>query len=224
MSLQDLHANLRPYISDGPGNMPWVRHPLVISAVTPERVGWINEVYLSKLGYLEQYSQNDEWQSYVLTHERPWRLDAFIEIADYPDDAEYWELLSHIWRDSENIHQNKKLWRMFWNSDRPMKHHAMDEEERAVLNGLPDRLTIYRGQDRSRLSGMSWTLDRDRAIWFAKRRINRDGTNYLLTATVKKGNVHAYLNDRNEKEIVAERVKVTEREVVVGNLWEKEAA
>jgi hypothetical protein len=47
------------------------------------------------------------------------------------------------------------------------REHLMDAEERAAL---PDVVTILRGFTHAEgARGLSWTLDRERAEWFARR-------------------------------------------------------
>ena len=60
----------------------------------------------------------------------------------------------------------------------------MEQEERKALAALPDRLTIYRGVHikKGTLRGLSWTLDRERAEWFANRWAKR--WPYLVEAEV----------------------------------------
>ena len=78
----------------------------------------------------------------------------------------------------------------------------MEQEERKALAALPDRLTIYRGVHikKGTLRGLSWTLDRERAEWFANRWAKRRP--YLVEAEVLKSDVRAYFLDRNEAEII----------------------
>ena len=78
----------------------------------------------------------------------------------------------------------------------------MHEEERNAFTALPDRLTIYRGLHikKSTLRGLLWTLDRQRAEWFANRRAKRRP--YLVEAEVLKSDVRAHFLDRGEAEIV----------------------
>jgi hypothetical protein len=63
-------------------------------------------------------------------------------------------------------------------------------------------LIIYRGAHvkRGTLGGVSWTLDRERAEWFANRWARRRP--YLVEAEVLKLDVRAYFLDRNEAEII----------------------
>jgi hypothetical protein len=68
-----------------------------------------------------------------------------------------------------------------------------------VLAQLPDVLPIYRGIGSVKgRNGLSWTLDRERAIFFAQRFVSRLGGSSLLTARACKSDVHALLLGRND--------------------------
>jgi len=96
----------------------------------------------------------------------------------------------------------------------------MTEPERKVLASLPDVVTVYRGAGNpAYLSGFSWTLDRARAKWFARRfgsaeavvvahRLTRAHAHQEIRPVVAIGrlrrfDVIAYRAGRNEAEIVA---------------------
>jgi len=80
----------------------------------------------------------------------------------------------------------------------------MDETERAALAGLDEQLTVYRGFRRpGKHLAPSWTLDRARAEWFARRPLDRN-KGYVATTTVAKSSVMAYFTGRGEQEIVLE--------------------
>src|SRR5258705_147764 len=85
----------------------------------------------------------------------------------------------------------------------------MTEQERSFLAGLPEEITIYRGFNGGHGEGMSWTLDRDKAIWFAKRFRSAPA---LATALAIRGDVHAFFSGRNEFEIVIDKVELLRRE------------
>ena len=80
----------------------------------------------------------------------------------------------------------------------------MNEDERETLESMPDKLTVYRGGMDDK--GFSWTLNKDTAKWFAKR---WDSHNYypisvpsVFEKEINKVDVLAYLDDRNEQEIL----------------------
>jgi hypothetical protein len=127
-------------------------------------------------------------------------------------DKEYWHCVGNIWTDSENIWQNYNEWRTIWESPRHKKNHAMNAEERKRLKGMSDTIKVFRGLQgkgitkRRKQIGLSWTLDEKTAMWFAKRYKNTPNT--VVAAEVKRTDVHAFFNGRNESEIVATKVKI----------------
>lgn len=73
---------------------------------------------------------------------------------------------------------------------------------------FPDVLTIYRGTSKGNSSkAISWTIDKDRAIWFYKK-YNSNGT--VLEAQIKKEDVVCYLDKTacNENEVIINYKKI----------------
>ena len=95
--------------------------------------------------------------------------------------------------------------------DRTVPDLVMEAEDLALFNVLPDEFTAFRGVGGVTVAqakrGMSWTLDRDRAEWFAQRNSDR-GAPMLLTATIRKPNVLAVYRDP-EQEIVVRSGQVS---------------
>lgn len=90
---------------------------------------------------------------------------------------------------------------------------GMCDRDRLLSAGdtLPDDLgspfTIYRGQDLSEEVGMSWTLSRDRAEWFAQRNaehIDEDGETGVIEMQVTVEDILFYDNGREEQEVVVD--------------------
>lgn len=75
------------------------------------------------------------------------------------------------------------------------------DEYNAYLD-LPDILTVYRGvteDGEAQIEALSWTLDKDKAAWFAHR-FGEDGTVYQ--AEIMKSNTYALFLGRGESEII----------------------
>ena len=72
------------------------------------------------------------------------------------------------------------------------------------IKNLPEKITIYRGSY-SRW-GISWTLNKDIAEWFATRfkAVNKIETvnTQVFKQEVYRDNCIAYFNDREEEEII----------------------
>lgn len=92
------------------------------------------------------------------------------------------------------------------------KTGAQKKKTESALSGMPDVLTIYRGQTKVGTpveKAHSWTLDRNVANFFATRR-GKDKAQ-IITATVNKKDVIEYISDRGEKEIL---VRYTDLNIV----------
>ncbi|MBR9804656.1 hypothetical protein GYB59_24495 [bacterium] len=84
---------------------------------------------------------------------------------------------------------------------RPGRQHLMDEEERQFLAELPDEITIYRGYDFNQ-QGWAWTLNPEKAEFFARRATFFWSESFVATAVAKTNDVIAYIGSREEDEIV----------------------
>lgn len=193
---EDLHDELKPYF-DG----THLRHPLVYSIYHfPHSNALINARYLHKLKAVEEAKAKKDYGSFIFLHERPYRLEAFLEIMNELEHIAYWELLADIWIDTENMWQNLSTWKQLLNSPRPMKKYFMNPEDREFFRKLPDTVVIYRGYHKGRNKrGLSWTLDYRKAQWFAKR-LNDNGL--IATKRISKSRLFAYLSTRGESEII----------------------
>ena len=70
------------------------------------------------------------------------------------------------------------------------------------------RSTVYRGiGTESRENGISWTLDKEKATWFARR----FSEGYVIQGTVEKKDILAFFNDRKEKEVISSPRNVKEK-------------
>ena len=83
---------------------------------------------------------------------------------------------------------------------------VMDEEEWKTFQSLPEEITIYRGRQakKAKIRGLSWTIDKKQAEWFALRWKNDEGE--LYSAVINKKDVFAYFSQ--EKEIVVNPGKI----------------
>lgn len=156
-----------------------------------------------------------DWRAYLDLHGHAEALLAFVRVADdIEDDALYWELLSDTWTRTEAPSADAALWRALLAGDRPRREAMMTAEERDALAAMPEVLTVYRGAGHPDYAdGLAWTLDRGRAAWFAgyaplalarswvPGRV-RSGEPVLATGTVARGDVIAYLTERQEAEVL----------------------
>jgi hypothetical protein len=198
-SNEELHEDLLPYVEEGEfGQM--LRHPLVYEVPWIFSKGMANRRYEEKIKMVEKAIDSKNWKQYVWLHERPYRLEAFAQIENLLNDVEYWNLLGSIWTDTENGWANLKQWKKFFKSKRTSRNYLMDSEELKILDNLPKSVTIYRGcQKDVNENGISWTLDKDRAEWFATR-FKQEGL--VLEKTILKRDIIAVFTGRSESEVV----------------------
>lgn len=80
------------------------------------------------------------------------------------------------------------------------------------VSNLSGVVSIYRGVDSEKYrDGISWTLDREKAEWFATR-FTEDGIIY--SAKVKSKDILYYISDRGEEEIIVDPKKLMQMERV----------
>lgn len=215
----NLHPELVRHIIDCPIRGRVIDHPLVnISLNDPGAIEIANEGFAVLCRKVEQALDAGKWFSYLFLHRRPYRLDKLIEVIDdyYYDyvPPKLWKVIGHVWRDTESVWTNKISWREIWeNEDRSARKFAMSTYERKYLARQPEQLIVYRGvEDKAFVEGFSWTLDRGRAEWFARRWGTGTGQCYVAAGQVGRGDIIAYFKDRKEREIVVfpENVKNVE--------------
>ena len=138
----------------------------------------------------------------------------FKQVYEYLSEEDFTNLLEHIWVSLEypnaDVNVSKRDWVKFWK--KANLDYIYSDSDKKVLELLPDEFTVYRGlMNKAKVNALSWTLDKDKAIWFATR-FNNKGK--LYKATCKKKDILVYLSGRSESEIVVEYKKLTNVEEV----------
>lgn len=143
---------------------------------------------------------NGNYYRYVVLHKGQHLTQAFKAISVCLADDEYWKLLSAIWLATDNVWRNLHDWKDLLTSGRAHREAMMDKEEQQFFSNLQQIVSIYRGctKDLSE-GGLSWTLDRSVAESYAKR-LGEGG--YVLERKRSKREIVAYLNGRDESEII----------------------
>lgn len=201
-----LHEDLVPHLKQTK-SFPMLHHPLVVYAPYHEGLAYYaNMQYENKTKAIIECLNKKNWNQYIWLHERPYRLEAFINIANELDPVEYWETLRHIWVDCEAPHINLDIWKSLFNSPKPNKDRLMSEEDWTTFNILPDVVRVYRGYENPKFrSGISHTTSMKVAAKFSQRFGKIGG---VLVAEVPKKHIVAYTNQRGEDEIIiTKRIK-----------------
>ena len=133
---------------------------------------------------------------------KPNRLQIFEIISNMREftEKDYNTILKNIWVTTEFPHQMPipKLVKLFRKANPKL---MMTDDDISIYSNLPETVTIYRGlmDKKSKVRGLSWTTDFERAEWFANR-FNRGGK--IMKADIKKQHIFMFTNDRSEKECV----------------------
>ena len=213
----EVPIELQDHIVDGPlGKM--LHHPLMIEIVfnldsmPEEMVTAVVDLYLRKKADVEKAIDQEDWERFVFLHERPYRLEALLEAVWCGiDPQDLWPLIGRVWQDSENIFEQITHWYNLWTSEsEELRPLAMSEQERMAIELMPQSITVYRGSSHSEeaaRNGLSWTINRDRAVWFANR-FTKNG--YLATGQLNKADIWAFFDGRDEYEVVAHPQSITD--------------
>jgi hypothetical protein len=198
---ETLHPALTPYLEQSDTEWTMLRHPLVYQVPFISN-GSANAYFAQKTKAVEKAIQDKNYKQFVWLFERPYRVEAFIKIADKLSDTDYWRLLSDVWIDTENQYAYLKEWKKLLASKRSSRHYMMTEEEDNILRALVQEVTIYRGcQKGINEDGLSWTLDKSKAQFFANR-FGKKGI--ILERVVSKNDIVAVLLGRGESEVICE--------------------
>jgi hypothetical protein len=213
---EPLRAELREYVQKNELGF-FFNHPLHQELFfNPERAAQVHYMLELKEKKVQELLAKGDFYMAIATHERPFRAHAFLEYEPQMPDRQYWESLAYVWMDSEKPGVNKELFLLWFESTRPERESLMEPSEHEEFAAMPDPIPVYRGhvarKGRKHTSGLSWTTDRDKAVWFAKRFKHLGlGKPMLTTGLARKQDVLAYFTGREESEIVIDPAKVSGR-------------
>ncbi|WP_318493368.1 hypothetical protein [Photobacterium leiognathi] len=191
-----------------------LKHKFLIQLFTaPDSPEWV-ERCTAEIKHKEKIAnealQQGQFENYIGIHERPYRLDALlncIECVQSPD--QYWELVHHVWVDTEYPCINKstrKKWYHLWNNNRFLQRQPpCQDSDCQFYNDLPPIITVYRG---GHPEGFSWTLSLDLARSFATNNKAK-----LYKMTIAKSEINWLSNARNEQEVVITNNKNAWKEI-----------
>lgn len=173
------------------------------------------DIFEDKEKYNQMISQREKWideeksfSKLCMMINKPYRLFFLYLNQDNITKDEFAKQLKQIWIDTEFPNADKnvsvhELLKMFHKAD---INYLMTTKEKEMLDNLPEQVKIYRGSFRdNNYNALSWTLDYDKAHWFATR-FDKEG--YVFEAMIDKKNIIAYFNDRNEDEVIIDFHKI----------------
>lgn len=224
-TLDGLAPELHQFVDRNGPSGPMFDHPLyrdmhmLVTAAMPARRDYrdieipaglarINAIIEEQIKCRAEAATCGQWGRYVFVHYRPYRVDALLNAIQRVGASRLWHLVGQVWRDSEDNMASAIEWGEIWSHAYDGKHggfrkcfeRVMGAPDRRAYDALPEFLTCYRGcKEEHHAYGYSWTIDREKAEWFARRRI---GAGIVAKTQVHKSVVLAYFSDRKESEVV----------------------
>ena len=189
------------YFTDS--KLPYLNHPLVcVPCHFPGQHGMANRMLEQKRKAFEETIEEGNWDAAIDCYiEKPFRLEYLLKYQDKIPDDQYWPLLRRIWAGIENQWQYKREigFAFKGRATGPIKEmfYPDDWETWQKENTF---ITAYRGCSARNRNGWSWTLDKQKAIWFAKRFWNKRPL--LREVFIPKEIVVCYIDTRGEQEVI----------------------
>lgn len=209
-----LLPELQDYVDEDDGELGWtmLRSPFVYQ-VPFHSWKMANESYAAKGAAFEEAMESGEYGYAIWLLERPFRMPRLIEWhrQEVVPHDEIAKLLADVWKDTEFPHQFNEgyILALFRGAGfvSDAERNRPDLMQR-IHRGGKNEITVYRGVGRhGEASGMSWTLKRETAEFFARRFGKNKGS--VFTATIPTWGILAYLTGRDEEEIVVDPADLT---------------
>lgn len=212
--VEDLPEDLRPYGWMQPTLGLCLSHRFHSGAVGVS-VDRLRESITGLEAHFNEKVAAGAWEAALFTAARTHVPDVLANVLEpliprtHAGDGRFWRLAASAWSDAEDPSRAPGVWAAIFESDRRHQGLMMTRDERRELAALPDPFPIWRGvaaldADRAEdaADARSWTLDRDKAEWFARRGAFGGRLPFVLHAHVPKFDVFALLNGRDEREIL----------------------
>ena len=228
---EPLDEELAKHVEDSDVFGKVLRHPLgYMIPFIPEVMGGVaNKSLKNKKELIAKAIENHDFERAIWFYERPYRLQAVLEL--YPKVLDFnggglngamrirqsslrlAKALRDVWTDSENIWQNYSEWAELLEKvgTKHFRASMEDEDDIKTLERLPEVVEVYRGgtivweDEMDAEPPFSWTLDKERADWFARRfKEVRSEDGFLMKAHIPKEHIYFYTNARKEREVVVD--------------------
>lgn len=158
-----------------------------------------NKPYRVRRELAQKYLKEENFDSFIFIHERPFRLEALVEVLFSIKKEDLFRIVEYVWTDSEDPCVNLEVWKYIFNYCEELG--VLEDSKR----DLPEKFTIYRGT-RAGIEdiGISWTLDASVAKMFSERfytkRTNKQPI--VKVKEVKKEDIFLFTDARGEKEVI----------------------
>jgi hypothetical protein len=203
---EPLRKKYMRYVIEHDGGRLSLSHPvLYVPVIRLDRCAYLHRDIETMEALAAELLGDGNVHDFVLCHTKPFRVAAFRKalrkLGAKIKDKDYWQTLRLVYETNENPSGHWHTFRRWLAARRRDREYFMEPEERDLLRRLPDSFTVYRGYSGFRGEGMSWTLDRRVADWFAHRRA--DGRHpRVITGVVRRDDVLALLESAGEAEVL----------------------
>lgn len=179
-------------------------------------------IYISSLEYNGSYYEEDEKQTRI---ERINKADRFSQCLSAINKGNRFDYLN--WLHKEGLITDQECANAvfsIWTMQERFYHCGMSKEKlikmmriaekspllQSDIDDLSDEdtVTIYRGVKVNNYCGLSWTIDKNVAEWFARRFGHNGDKCYIFTGIINKKDILALFSSRNEKEVVCDYRKI----------------
>ena len=137
-------------------------------------------------------------------------------------DEEYWPQIRDAWHLYKHPEMHHSYFNKLFFAGRPNREkYIMTPNAKELYDSLPDVVTVYRGCWEGCEDGLSYSLRKDVATYFAFRGIGFPGGHRIITAEVKKKDIIMVLDADLEQEVLASKVKILDI-AEVNQKWQKQ--
>jgi len=177
------------------------------------------EVILMRHKHYKNALQKKDFGTALFTIDKAYRVQWMFENRNLFEDANvYYENLRLAYTMAEfplSGMQKYYVKELVYFKDKPQL--MMNKDERKEFKKLSKEITIYRGikiaegnSINKHNLGFSFSLDKEKAEWFASRLLLPNDKAYLIEAKVKKKDILSLILDREENEVIADPDLITD--------------
>ncbi len=185
-----------PYLNSSAAYLQETKEMFDIFEDTDKFKAWKKEVEA-------QINSSKDLHSIFFRINNPYKLAFFKYVNEYLSEEDFAEALIYCYTLTEFTSDNTNVSKsqMLNYFKKAKKEYLMDEKELAKYNSLPEQVEIYRGVGDSRYkTEFSWTLNYNKAEWFANR-FNSD-TPIIYSCLINKSDIITYIASRGEDEVI----------------------
>lgn len=192
---------------------------------TPEKFDYYKKIIINDIKeriFKDTDNIFEKILSVMIVHiHKPFHIPFLMRLQPYISKDDYSKLLAQVWTGTEFPHQNGVPF-MIESFQNANILKLMNDDELKVYQELPELITIYRGLQTkdATILGLSWTTDKEKAIWFASRW--KEEHPIILEAKIRKEDIFAYKTERGESEVIVNPEKLIlnqEAKIIINSIY-----